>query len=100
MKKIIDGKMYNTETAKELGYYQRNSCTFSRICEILYKTKKGNYFLDGCGGPQSKYAVYDGNEVCGGEDIIPLSEEAARKWAEQYLEADVYVEEFGEVEEA
>lgn len=48
----------------------------------------------------SPYAEYV-NENCwgSGEDIIPLSEEKAKEWAEKHLEVDEYEEIFGEVEE-
>ena len=100
MKKIINGKMYNTETATELGHYRMHECTFSSIYEALYKTKKGNYFLHGSGGPKSKYGIQNGSDICGGEEIIPFTVDQAREWAEKNLNPDKYIAEFGEVEEA
>ena len=48
----------------------------------------------------SKYAQHiDQNSWSGGEDIIPLTESEARKWAERHCTADEYEEIFGEVEE-
>lgn len=100
MKKIINGKMYNTETAKELGYYRMRDGTFSHIYEALYKTKNGNYFLHGSGGPKSKYGIQDGRDICGSEEIIPFTVDQAKEWAEKNLNPDEYIAEFGEVEEA
>ena len=34
-----------------------------------------------------------------GEEITPITEDAARQWAEQYLDGDAYEEAFGEVME-
>lgn len=101
MKKIIDGALYNTDTAKELGstsYSNRRDFNFYE--ETLYRTKSGRYFLHGEGGPMSRYAKTVGqNEWSGGEKIIPMSREAAMKWAEEKLTADEYEAIFGEVDE-
>lgn len=103
MKKVIEGRVYNTETAKLLGSgdngYPRNDFHFWE--EDLYRTKSGAYFLHGAGGPASRYAVTTGqNSWSGGEKIIPLAPEQAREWAEEMLGADEYTELFGEPDEA
>lgn len=98
MKKIIDGKLYSTETAKALGSYWNglSDRDFNHINETLYRKKTGEYFLYGEGGPMTKYAESIGqNEWSGGEEIIPLSVESARKWAEDKLTADEYEKIFG-----
>ena len=60
MKKSISRKVYNTDTAELIktntygefgdpaGYEER-----------LYKTPKGDYFVYGIGGPESKYPAED-----------------------------------------
>lgn len=101
MKKIINGKLYNTETAKCVGSdrysYPRD---FHYWCETLYRKKGGDYFLHGEGGPASKYAEkVDSNGWSGGESIIPMNIDEAKKWAEVHLDVDEYIEEFGEPEE-
>ena len=51
MKKIINGKMYNTETAKYCGGYEFSNCgDFNYVCEELYQKKTGELFLYGEGG--------------------------------------------------
>ena len=46
MKKVINGLLYNTETAKEIGYHSENfPGDFKYVCETLYKKKTGEYFL-------------------------------------------------------
>ncbi|MDY6279763.1 MAG: hypothetical protein SPL63_06550, partial [Roseburia faecis] len=66
----------------------------------LYQKKTGEYFLYGEGGPMTKYAESIGqNEWSGGEEIIPLSVESARQWAEYNLSADEYEKIFGPVAE-
>lgn len=100
MKKIINGRIYNTETSTELGKDDQTFGNFSDWEEILYRKQTGEYFLHGEGGPQTKYAQPIGeNSWTGGEKIIPLSLESAKKWAEEHLEADEYEKIFGLVEE-
>ena len=102
MKKIINGKKYDTETAKHVGSWSNgySYSDFEYAKEKLYKNKTGEFFLYGSGGPASKYCEYiDGNTRSGGCDIIPLTENKAKKWAERHLDADRYEEIFGEVEE-
>ena len=102
MKKIINGKKYDTETATlvaewDNGRYGRD---LDRCSEELYRKKTGEYFLYGAGGPMSRYARSCGqNEWRSGEQIIPLSYEAAQKWAEEHLDGDKYEEIFGAVPE-
>ena len=96
MKKIIKGKLYDTDTAKRVG----SACGgdgFSSWAEDLYQKRTGEFFLFGQGGPATKYAEYvDGNNVwSNGSKIIPLNVEAARQWAEKHLDADEYGEIFG-----
>ena len=102
MKKIIDGRMYNTETAKCVGEWS-NAGTwrdFNHMEEALYRKKNGEFFLFGEGGPNTKYAKSAGlNSWTGGERIMPLTFKEAREWAEKCLDADEYEAIFGEVEE-
>ncbi len=101
MKKVINGKRYDTDTAKLMGedsYSNRRD--FSYWHEALYRKNTGEYFLYGEGGPMSRYAVTVGqNEWSGGEKIIPLSEQKAQKWAEDHLTAEDYEKIFGAVGE-
>lgn len=98
MKKIINGKVYDTDTAKKLGSYENMADyrNFHYFCEALYQKRTGEYFLHGEGGPMTQYArTIDQNSWSGGEKIMPLSVEAARKWAEEHLDADDYAAAFG-----
>ena len=101
MKKVINGSLYDTETAKLLGEDSySNPGDFHHWAEQLYRTKSGKYFLHGEGGPASKYVREIGqNEWSGGEKIIPLTLESAQKWAEEHLSGDDYINAFGEPEE-
>jgi len=97
MKKIINGKVFNTETAVCLGSYDNIG---EGALEKLYITKKGQYFLYGKGGAMSRYCTsYGANSWGAGIDIFRLDEDEARRWAEDYLSADEYMKLF-ETEEA
>lgn len=85
MKKVIDGKLYNTETAEEVanwsnsyGYSDFNHCE-----ETLYRTKKGAWFIYGEGGAMSRYNQSVGNNAyTGGSDIRALTPQKAQEWLE------------------
>ncbi|MBO5389445.1 MAG: hypothetical protein J6A59_15185 [Lachnospiraceae bacterium] len=101
MKKIINGKLYNTETANTVATYWNGfpGGDFEVVHETLYQKKTGEYFLYGKGGPMTQYA----EQVCGGlaygEMIIPYTEDEAKEWAVVHMDADNYMKLFGEVEE-
>lgn len=95
MKKIINGKVYDTDTAREMGM-DCGGDGFSHWCERLYQKRTGEFFLHGEGGPMTKYARAIGqNSWSGGEQIMPLSVKAAREWVEEHLDADDYEAIFG-----
>ena len=100
MKRIINGRKYDTTTAEEVGESSHSyRSEYDYYEETLYRKRTGEYFLYGYGHGDSKYA----KQVCGdfgpGSDIIPLSYEQARAWAERELSADEYESAFGEVME-
>jgi len=101
MKKIINGKRYDTETAQLIGSASYSNRTdFHFWNEELYRKKTGEFFLYGEGGPASKYSrQIEQNTWSGGEQIIPLTLEEAQEWGEKYLDADEYEEVFGRIEE-
>lgn len=102
MKKIIKGRLYDTDTAHNLGSWDNGLATtdFMHCSEILFKKKNGEYFLYGSGGPMSVYSEAIGSAGwAGGSDIIPFTEEQARKWVEEKMTSDEYCALFGPVEE-
>ena len=92
MKKIINGRRYDTDSAKalaEASYSNRSDFNFWE--ETLYRKSTGEFFLYGEGGPASRYAQAVGqNSWSGGERIMPLSTEEAKKWAEENLSGEEY----------
>lgn len=101
MKKIINGKKYDTDTAEAITEYEsdypRND--FRWYAETLYRKRTGEFFLGGEGNAMSKYAerCYDG--WGSGEGITPISVSEAKEWLETCSDADTYEKVFGEVAE-
>ncbi|MFQ9706048.1 MAG: hypothetical protein ACLRX6_03035 [Limosilactobacillus pontis] len=103
MKKIIKGKLYNTDSAKKMASYEFSSVNQNdHYIEELYRKRTGEYFLHGVGGPGSPYAqsaYRDDSALMGGEDVIPLSLRGARNWSEKHLDADDYEAVWGDTSE-
>jgi len=92
MKAIFNGLRYDTEKAMLVGESCSSSLSvydFGHWEAKLYKTpRSGRFFLAGTGGPMTRWARPMGNNgQTGGSGIIPMNEEDAREWAEQYLSA-------------
>lgn len=102
MKRIIDGKLYNTDTAEFIGEASNTwrVSDYSYYHEELYRTKKGSFFLYGKGNGASKYRSYEGDGFGPGEKIVPCSVEDAKHWVENHMSPEDYEEVFGAVEEA
>lgn len=103
MKKIINGKRYDTDTAREMASASspEGRSDFHWWEETLYRKNTGEFFLFGQGGPASRYAEACGqNQWSSGSRIMPVSLEAAQKWAEAHLDGDDYEEIFGAIEES
>lgn len=102
MKKIIEGKSYDTTTARLVGESDngRPVRDFDRLDEALYCKRTGEYFLYGEGGPATRYArQVERSAWTGGWAIMPLTRAEAMEWAERNLDADEYEVEFGVVDE-
>ncbi|MCW6664504.1 hypothetical protein NHG32_02295 [Aerococcaceae bacterium NML191219] len=101
MRKILSNKVYDTGTAKKIGYFRTDygASDFRHYEETLYKKRTGEYFLHGEGNGLSPYAGSYGDMRGPGEKIVPLAFEEARDWAERKLESEEYEKEFGTPEE-
>ncbi len=100
MIKIIEGRKYDTETACLLGEYSENQYgDVYYLYESLYKKKNGEYFLNVVGGAWSVYGIQTERYCCGSEDIIKISENEAKQWAEKHISGESYIEAFGDVDE-
>lgn len=99
MKKIIEGRKYNTDTATKVGTWDNEygASDFNYVEETLYRKQNGEFFIHGEGGANSRYAKSAGlNSWTGGEMIEPQTFESARKWAEEHLTAEEYDAVFGD----
>ncbi len=97
MSRVINGKRYDTNTAKSIGYnYKTMFYPDEVVYEELFLKTTGEFFL------YSKYVMAN-NWNFGGcsnrENIFPLTYDEALEWAEKYADADSYIEAFGEVSE-
>ena len=102
MRKIINKKMYDTETAEWVEEFENTpyKSNYHYYVETLYRKKTGEFFLHGCGNAASPYADENADRMRSpGEKIIPLTEAEAKNWVERYGDVDTYIELFGEVEE-
>lgn len=101
MKKVVQGVLCDTDTAKMLGEYEHDcKSSFHWYVERLYRTKSGKYFIHGEGHAASPYArKVAQSEWAPGETIKLMPPEAARQWAEDHLDAAEYIAAFGEPEE-
>lgn len=102
MKKIINGRVYDTETAKCVAEWTNGGTwkDFYHVEENLYRKKTGEFFLFGEGGPRTQYAERVDNNMWGaGSRIMPVSYAEAKTWAEEHLDGDEYEAIFGEVAE-
>ncbi len=77
---ILNGKRYNTETATLIaqGGNGLDKIDCRHVHEELYRTKAGNWFLAGKGGPYSQYGWREG-----GSRIKPLTPDEAFEWMEK-----------------
>lgn len=101
MIKRMNGKLYNTESAKELARIDsgHSPSDFEYWEETLYRTKTGNFFLYGWGRGNSRYGEWHGNSGGDGERIMPMEPEEAIQWAEHNLPGDEVDQIFGRLEE-
>lgn len=103
MKKILNGKLYDTDTATEIGSWTySHPGDFNYIKETLYRKQTGEFFLYACGGANTQYSKeLSYNEWCSGSAFIREGERDfdPREWVETYLDADTYISLFGEVAE-
>ena len=82
MRRIIEGRVYDTENAEFLA---EDSCStpgdLRHTFRALYRTKKGRYFFHGGGGALTEYAKPVGNgAVSGSERLWVVEEKEAIQW--------------------
>lgn len=97
MRKVIKGRLYDTDTAAHVAEWQEGYCGDLAYChETLYRKRTGEYFVHGEGGAMSRYSERCGqSEWQGGEGIRPLTYKEARVWLERHGSAEEFESEFG-----
>ena len=104
MKKIIDGKTYDTEKAELIKSWENGFFVgdLKYRSKDLYRTKKGNWFIYHAGGAMTDMSKSAGNNsYSGSTKIEPVSEDDAFKFLcshEGTEEAEEYFSE--KIEEA
>jgi hypothetical protein len=104
MRKVIDGKVYDTETADLVcdisGYGGTLSQSdFRHDNTNLYRTKKGAWFIVGEGGAMSQWSEPCGsNSYIGGSGMRVVSEDEAKAFVAEFA-SDEY-DEYFDAEEA
>lgn len=99
MKKIINYKKYDTDTAKLIGYCHNGAGTYWEEYEALYLKSTGEFFYHGYGGAASKFGERRGNRIYSSSCILPYSVEEAKEWVIKHMSRDDYKNLFGNVEE-
>lgn len=101
MKKIIDGFRYDTDKSVLIGEYDTpgiGQSDFRYWSAGLYKSpRSGRFFLAGEGHAMTRFASHVGGSSGWGERLIPLTPEEALEWAEQFLDAEVIENHFGDM---
>ncbi|UDM84092.1 hypothetical protein [Vagococcus fluvialis] len=92
MKKVINGRTYNTKTSLEIASYYNQKIGHDVLEETLYLTKKGDYFLYYYGGGLTKYAIsVANNQISESKGIKVLTEKQAKNFIEKYRDNDYFV---------
>lgn len=101
MRKIINGKVYDTETATEVAYWESgNKTSAAWYDETLYRKRNGEFFIFGQGYAASPYSQQRTDGSYGpGSRIRPVSWDDAKLWAQDKLSDDDFDDLFGKIEE-
>ena len=93
MKKIINGRKYDTETAIKMFCFDHEpEDRLYRYSETLYRKQNGEFFLHGEGGPASIYGLKV--RYCtwrSGRKIKPLSRYKALEWIRENCSEEDYL---------
>jgi len=98
MKKYINNRLYDTDTAFEIDTYENRYYDFDcrYIKETLYQKRNGEWFLLAQGGSWTKYRQprkrggFSGDTV-----IVPLTIDEAKEWVKNHLSSEAYILTFG-----
>ncbi len=96
MRKVVNGLLYDTKNADFVEDFWNGlgNSDFRNLSEELYKSKNGKWFLVGRGGPLTKYSETVGNMRSGSKNLIPLSDDEAYEWLEEYSDVETILKYF------
>lgn len=100
MKKVINGKLYDPETAELICQHTFGSAgDASYVTEALYRSPAGAFFIAGEGGAGSIYRKHVGaGWHIAGRDTLLQTGETAQEFVERYGSFGDYVRAFGHPE--
>ena len=86
VKKKFNQQVYDTKKAELIYEYENDyeMSNFQWMVESLYRTKKGEWFLAGEGGPMTKYRKISDDGDTYGEGLEPISADTALEWLKQF----------------
>jgi hypothetical protein len=102
MKKIINNKVYDTDTAMLVARADHDNikdATGNTCKQALYRKKTGELFVHLESGTSLTLHSVLQSDYRQGRGIYPLTYEQAKKWAEDELSADIWEHIFGESDE-
>lgn len=102
MRKVIDSKIYDTETAEAVCETEsiHDGQSALNVQTSLYRTKKGTFFVAGEGGPGSQWRrQVEQNSWTGGSGMRLIHDDQARRLVELHSDPETYARLFGEPEE-
>ena len=100
MNKVINGRRYDTDKAREVAHADNmDDATSADYCrETLYRKRNGEHFLHCEGNARTPYATFTADGWAKpGEVLRPLTYEEAQQWASDSLSGDDYEAAFGTV---
>ena len=98
MRRIINGKVYDTATATEVanistGSHSRSDFRYEDT--HLYRSPKGQWFIAGYGGARSRWAHPINNGTTNGNGLELIGKEDAQELVERHR-PEVFADYFGE----
>ena len=95
LKKTVHGIRYNTDSAIVIGTAGMLGVLTHWEATLYGAPRSNRYFIVGFGGPMTRFSQSVGcNAWKEGADLIPLTPEQAKQWAELYLAPEVVQQHF------
>jgi hypothetical protein len=98
MKRIVNGKRYDTDAATLVATDKGSDRgSFDYYEEELYRTRSGAWFVHGYGHARSRWATSAGQySWAPGEGIEPMTPDDARTWLEGHGKTDALEQHFAD----